>query len=94
MGVYPGLLPVELSGTSPVREFGFEELVLSTAPILRVLCGGLLQNLAVLWNSWQNCWSEISLGPDCIALWSIGTVSEEQWCVVLDYVQTTGCWFG
>ena len=69
MGGYPGVLPVELSRTSPVREFGFGELVLSTAPISRGSCGSLLQSGRVVGHSWQNCWSEISLGPDRIALW-------------------------
>ena len=36
--------PVELFGTSPVREVGFGELVLSTAPISRGSGGGLLQS--------------------------------------------------
>ena len=64
MGGYPGLLPRGVFGTSPVREVGFGELVLSTAPISRGSWWRSASEVAELWNSWQNCWSEISLGPD------------------------------
>ena len=82
MGGYLGVLPVELFGTTPVREIGFGELVFSTAPISRVPCGGLL-------HSWQSCGTVgRTVGQrfllDRIALpCGFGTVSEEQWCVVL-----------
>ena len=76
--------PVELFGTSPVREVGFGELVLSTAPSSRVLGGGLLQSwqsveqlaeLLVRDFSWTGC---LPCG--------FGAVSEEQWCVVLGFM--------
>ena len=66
------------------------ELAFSAALISRVLCGGLLQN-------WQSCGTVgRTVGQrfllDRIALpCGIGAVSEKQWCVVLDFVQTTGC---
>ena len=74
--------PVELFGTSPVREVGFGELVLSTAPISRGSGGGLFQ-------CWQSCGTiGRTVGQrfllDRIALpCGFGTISEEQWCVVL-----------
>ena len=78
MGGYPGSLPVELFGTSPVREFGFGELVLSTAPISRGSGGGLLQ----IWQSRGTVGRTVGqrfLLDQIASPCGVGAVSEEQW---------------
>ena len=74
--------PVELFGTSPVREVGFGELVLSTAPISR----GSWWRSASEWQSRGTVGRTVGqrflldrIASPC----GFGTVSEEQWCVVL-----------
>jgi hypothetical protein len=76
--------PVELFGTSPVREIGFCGVGVQRSSYLTcVLCGGLRQ-------SWPSCGTVgrtvgQSFLLDRIALpWDgFGAVSEEQWWVVL-----------
>ena len=70
MGGYPGWF---VAPWSCLEHLWFARLVLGSwcsAQLLSrvVLGGGLLQSGRIV-DSWQNCWSEISLGPDCIALW-------------------------
>ena len=60
--------PVELFGTSPVREFGFGELVLSTAPVSRGSGGGLLQSGRVVEQLAELLVRDFSWTV-CIALW-------------------------
>ena len=68
VGGYPGVLP---------RGVGVQRSSCLACSLWRSA-----SELEESWNSWQNCWSEISLGPSALPC-GIGAVSEEQWCVVL-----------
>ena len=68
MGGYPGSLPVELSGTSPVREFGFGSWCSAQLLSRVVLGGGLLRVGRVVEQLAELLVRDFSWTV-CIALW-------------------------
>ena len=77
--------PVELSRNISGSRGWFWGVGAQHSPYLAWFLVAVCFRVAELWNSWQDCWSEISLGPDCFALRRVGAVSEEQWRVVLGF---------
>ena len=69
MGGYPGLLPRGVVWNISGSRVWLLGSWCSAQLLSRVVLGGGLLQSGRIVDSWQNCWSEISLGPDFMALW-------------------------